>query len=184
MTALIFIVSTVLDLYILTFILRFALQWVRADSRNPFWQFVVQITNPLVRPLRQVVPGWRGMELASLLIALVLEAIAVVVLVRLAGAALPGAGFVLYYALLRFVLAVLRLYFFALIVYVLLSWINPDGSHPLARALGALCEPVLRPVRRFMPVIGGFDLSPLVVLIVIQALIVSLPLPRGLAYPF
>ena len=184
MTALRFVVSTVLDLYILTFILRFALQWVRADPRNPFWQFVVQITNPLVRPLRQVVPGWRGMELASLLLAFVLEAVAVVVLVRLTGTPLPGVVLVLYYALLRFVLAVLRLYFFALVVYVLLSWVNPDGSHPLARALGALCEPLLRPVRRFIPVIGGFDLSPLIVLIAIQALIVSLPLPGVLAYPF
>jgi YggT family protein len=182
MTALRFVVSTVLDLYILTYILRFASQWVRADPRNPFWQFVVQITNPLVRPLRQVVPGWRGFELASLLLVVVLETCAVAVLLRMSGYPLPGLGLLVYYAFLRFVLAVLRLYFFALLIYVILSWVSPDASHPLTRVLSALCEPLLRPVRRFVPTVGGFDLSPLIVMIVLQALTIAIPLPSVLAY--
>jgi len=184
MTALRFVVSTVLDLYILTFILRFMLQWVRTDPRNPFWQFVVQITNPLVRPLRQVLPGWRGIELASPLLVLVLETVTVVVLLRLSSLPLPGIGLLLYYALLRFALAVLRLYFFAIFVYVILSWVSPDMSHPLARVLSALCEPLLRPIRRIIPTVGGFDLSPVVVLIGLQALIITVPLPGVLAYGF
>jgi len=184
MTALRFVVSTVLDLYILTFILRFVMQWVRVDPRNPFWQFVVQITNPLVRPLRQVLPGWRGLELASLLLVLVLETGAVVVLLRLSGIPLPGIVTLIYFALLRFVLAVLRLYFFALVVYVILSWVSQDMTHPLTRVLSALCDPLLRPIRRIIPTVGGFDLSPVVVLIALQALTITIPLPGVLAYGF
>jgi YggT family protein len=180
MTALRFIIGTVLDLYILTYILRFALQWARPDY-NPFWQFVVQVTNPLVRPLRRVIPGWRGIELASPLIILALEALTIVVLLSLGGYPVPAPLPLLYYALLRAIIAVLRLYFFAIFIYVLLSWISPGSDHPLARALGALCEPVLRPVRRFVPPIAGLDLSPLVVLILLQALSMSIPLPGFIA---
>ena len=179
MTALVFLVRTILDLYILTFILRFALQWARADSYNPFWQFVVRVTNPLVQPLRQVVPSWRGVELASPLIVLALETLAVVVLANLTGYPLPGWAAILYFALLRALLGIVRLYMFVLFVYVLLSWISPGVEHPLARVLAALCEPVLRPVRRLIPTIGGFDLSPLVVLIGLQAvyIYISAPIP-------
>jgi YggT family protein len=181
MSALVFVVRTVLDLYILTFILRFALQWVRADAHNPFWQFVVAATNPLVRPLRQVVPGWRGVELASPLLVLALEVLAIAVLLYLGRYPVPGFAALLYFALLRAVLGVLRLYMFALFVYVLLSWISPGTDHPLMRVLAALCEPVLRPVRRLVPAIGGFDLSPLVLLIALQAIYISIPIPGYIA---
>jgi YggT family protein len=180
MTALRFIVGTLLNLYILAYVLRFAMQWSRGDSRNPFWQFIVQLTNPLVLPLRRVVPGWRGLELVSPLLVLVLEVLAIFVLLQLSGYPPPPFPALIYYALLRGLLAVLRMYVFALFVYVLLSWISPDASHPLTRVLTSLCEPLLRPVRRVIPVIAGFDLSPLFVLIALQALAMSVPLPAYL----
>ena len=181
MTALRFIVSTVLDLYILTFVMRFILQWVHVTSLNPFWQFVLKVTNPIVLPLRRVIPGWRGLELVSPLFVIVLEVIAVIVLYRFAGYPVPGPAAVFYFALLRAVLAVLHLYVIALLIYVLLSWINPDVSNPLTRVLAGLCEPLLRPVRRILPTIGGFDLSPLILLIALQALAMTIPLPAYLA---
>lgn len=181
MTALRFIVSTLLDLYILTFILRFALQWVHVTSLNPFWQFVLRVTNPIVQPLRRVIPGWRGLELVSPLVVFALEVIAIFVLLQLGHFPTPGLTAVLYYALLRTLLAVLHLYFIALLVYVLMSWISPGVNHPLTRVLAGLCEPLLRPVRRIIPIIGGFDLSPLIVIIVLQALAISVPIPAVLA---
>ena len=80
-----FIVKTLLELYLLTFLLRFLLQWARADFHNPLSQFIVRVTNPLVRPLRKVIPGWRGMDLSSLAALLVLELGATAGLVYLAG---------------------------------------------------------------------------------------------------
>ena len=175
--ALRFVVSTVIDLYILTFILRFLLQWVHITSLNPFWQFVLAVTNPVVQPLRRVIPGWRGLELVSALLVIVFEVLAIFVLLQFARYPVPGLPLVLYFALLRALLAVLHLYVIALLIYVLLSWISPGVSHPLTRVLAGLCEPLLRPVRRIVPIIGGFDLSPLIVLIVLQALAYTVPLP-------
>jgi len=102
----------------------------------------------------------------------------------LSGIPLPGIVTLIYFALLRFVLAVLRLYFFALVVYVILSWVSQDMTHPLTRVLSALCDPLLRPIRRIIPTVGGFDLSPVVVLIALQALTITIPLPGVLAYGF
>ena len=177
MTALRFLIGTLLNLYILTYVLRFAMQFARGDSRNPFWQFIVQVTNPIVLPLRRAVPGWRGLELVSPLVVLLLEVLAIFVLTQLGGYPLPALPALLYYAFLRALLAVLRMYVFVLFVYVLMSWISPDASHPLTRVLAALCEPLLRPVRRIIPVIAGFDLSPLFVLLALQALAMSVPIP-------
>src|SRR6185295_3091630 len=122
----------------------------------------------------------RGLELVSPLLVIAFEVIAVFVLHQLAHYPVPGLPIVLYFALLRAVLAVLHLYFIALLVYVLLSWINPGVNHPLTRVLSGLCDPLLRPVRRIVPIIGGFDLSPLIVLIALQALAISVPLPAYL----
>jgi len=184
MAALRFIVGTVLDLYILTFILRFLLQWVRISSSNPFWHFILRVTDPIVQPLRRVVPGWRGLELVSPIVVLVLEVVAIIVLSRLASQGMPPLLAVLGIAFIRVFLGVLQLYTVALLVYVLLSWISPGVSNQLSRVLAVLCEPLLRPVRRILPVIGGFDLSPLVVMIALQAITISVRLPPYLLPPY
>lgn len=179
--ALFFVVRTLLDLYLLAFILRFLLQWTRADFHNPLSQFILRITDPLVGPLRRVVPGWRGLDLSPVIALLLLQLVVTALLFYLATGAVAGALPLLYFAVLRIVVGVVRLYFFAILVHVILSWVNPGAWNPLISVLHSLVGPVLRPVRRLVPPIGGLDLSPLFVLIGLQALLILFRLPGYLA---
>lgn len=178
--AVFFIVKTLLELYLLTFMLRFLLQWARADFHNPLSQFIVRVTSPLVRPLRKVVPGWRGLDLSSLVALFVLELGVTAGLVYMAGNVLSF-GAILYYAVLRIFVLLVRLYFFGILIYAVLSWVSPGQWNPVTGLLASLTEPVLRPVRRIIPPIGGLDLSPLFVLIGLQALLIVVRLPPFLA---
>lgn len=180
MNALLFVFKTLIDLYILTYVVRFVLQWVRADFYNPFSQFIVRVTNPLVVPARRILPRWATIDLPTLVLVFLLEIAAVLAITSLAGAGIPSAAQLFYYALLRTVLAFLRLFFFAILIYVILSWVNP-GPSPIAQLLGTICDPVLRPVRRLVPLIGGIDLSPLFVLIGLQAVMILIRIPPLLA---
>ncbi|CAN5200702.1 YggT family protein [soil metagenome] len=181
MSAALFLVKTLFDLYIITFLLRFALQWVRADFHNPLSQFIMRVTNPLVLPLRRIVPSVSGLDLATLIAALMLELLATVVIFWMVPGGFPSAGLLLYWVVLRLIVTTLRLYFFLVLIYVILSWVSPGTYNPVSQALSSLTEPVLRPIRRLIPPIGGLDLSPLFVLIGLQALIILMPLPTVLA---
>lgn len=182
MNALVFVVRTLLDLYILTYVVRFLLQFVRADFRNPLSQFIIRVTDPLVRPLRRVVPGLKGMDLATLVAVLLLEAGAIAILATIVGAPIPDPASFAIFLVVRTVITILRLYFFALIIYVILSWVSPGAYNPATAVLGSITAPILNPVRRIIPSIGGLDLSPLFVIIGLQALQMLLMqwLPRWL----
>ena len=180
--ALIFLIKTLVDLYILTFLLRLILQLVRADFYNPLSQFIVRVTNPLVRPLRRVVPPLGGIDTATLLLILLLEIAATTVLLLLiTGGTLPGIGTLIYLGFLRGVVLLLRLYLVTILISVILSWVGRDTRHPLVSVLDSIVEPVLRPVRRILPTVGGLDLSPLVVLLLIQAALIAVPLSGALS---
>jgi len=179
--ALTFILRSVLDLYIITFVLRLVLQWVRADFRNPLSQFILRVTNPLVIPLRRLVPPLGGLDTATLLVVIGLQLIAIVVLVNLACIGTPDIGQWLAMALLRLIKLVLQIYFFVILIYVVLSWISPGTYNPAAALLTAIADPVLAPLRRLIPPIGGLDLSPVFALIGIQALTMLLPVGRVMA---
>lgn len=174
--ALTFIIRTLVDLYIITFVLRLILQWVRADFGNPMTQFVLKITNPLVMPLRRMVPPVRGLDTATLLVVLLLELVVTLGLVKLTCVGNPDVFQLLSLTILRLAYLILRIYLFVILIYVLLSWISPGGYHPVANLLSAVAEPVLRPFRNLIPLIGGIDLSPLFALIAIQALTMVLPI--------
>lgn len=179
--ALFFVVKTLLDLYLIAYILRFLLHWGRADFHNPLSQFVLRITEPVVRPLRRFVPGWRGLDLSPLIALLLLQLAVTAMLMFMATGGVANAGMLLYYAVLRVVVGIVRLYFFAILVHVILSWVSPGTWNPLVSVLHSLVQPVLRPVRRVLPPIGGLDLSPLFVLIGLQALLIMIRLPGYLA---
>jgi YggT family protein len=179
--ALFFVIKTLLDLYLIAYILRFLLQWARADFHNPLSQFILRITDPIVRPLRRIIPGWRGVDLSPLVALLALQVIVTSILFFMATGAVTGPGMLLYYAVLRIVVGIIRLYFFAILVHVILSWVSPGHWNPLVSVLHSLTGPVLRPVRRVIPPIGGLDLSPLFVLIGLQALLILIRLPGYLA---
>lgn len=174
---LIFIAETLFELYVLCFVLRFVLQATRADFHNPLSQLIVRVTNPVVVPLRRLIPGYRGLDMSSAVVVLVLEIVATSVLLPLKTGMSPTFAGLMYFALLRTVLTILRMYLFAILIYALMSFVNPGTYNPLTSVLASISEPLLRPVRRIIPPIAGLDLSPLFVLIALQALIMAVPLP-------
>ena len=179
--ALTFIFRTLLDLYIITFVLRFVLQWIRADVRNPLTQFILRVTNPLVIPVRRVVPSISGIDTATVVVVLLLEILATAVLIQLACVGSTDPGQVILIAILRLIHLLLRIYLVVILVYVVLSWISPGTYNPAANLLAAIAEPVLQPIRRLIPPIAGLDLSPLFAIIGIQAVTMLLPAGRAMA---
>lgn len=175
MDALAYIIRTLATLYIITFMLRLILQWVRADFRNPLSQFVLTITNPLVMPLRRMVPPMGGFDTATLLVVVLLEMVLTFGLTQLSCAVNPNFIQLFLLTFINLTELVLYIYLFVIFVYVLLSWVSSGGYNPVAHLLSAIAEPVLRPLRNFIPPIGGIDLSPLFALIAIQALTILLP---------
>jgi YggT family protein len=173
--ALFFLVKTIADLYLLTFLLRFIMQWVRADFYNPLAQFIVRVTNPLVLPARRLLPSARGVDVPTLVVLVALEALVTWALLALFNLNVPVPDFIVY-VLLRLINLTLWFYTGAIFVYIVLSWVGQGSHSPIGAILADLVEPVLRPVRRILPAIGGLDLSPLLVLIVIQAAVIALPL--------
>jgi YggT family protein len=178
-SALIFLVKTLADLYLLTFLVRLILQWVRASYYNPLSQFVFKVTSPLVVPARRVIPSVAGLDAATLVVLFALECLATWALLALGGLS-PPVPDLLMYAVLRLVALTLWFYTVVLFIYVLLSWFGDRGGNPMVALAGDLVNPLLRPVRRLLPPIGGLDLSPLVVILVLQAAMIAIPLPAYL----
>jgi len=165
----VFLVQTLFGVYTTIVILRFLLQWVRADFYNPISQFVVKLTTPLLGPLRRVVPGIGGADIASLVLAWLLKSTELILVGLLLGSGrnLLGAFF---WSLPALIGLTINIFMFAIFIRVILSWIGPDPYHPGVTLLQRLTDPVLRPAQRLVPPIGGIDLSPMVVLIALVLL--------------
>ncbi|KAA1190430.1 YggT family protein [Pseudohalioglobus sediminis] len=170
----IYLIQTALTLYMIAMLLRFLLQVVRADFYNPISQFLVKVTNPLVIPLRRIIPGFGGIDLASLLLTLLLQAVAIVVLMALYGLGMPNIGLLLLWAALGVVGLLVNIYFFALLATIILSWIAPGSGNPAVHLLYQITEPVMAPFRKLLPPMGGMDFSPILVFILINVLQIAL----------
>ena len=175
MTALIFIVDTLLSLALFVVLARLLLQWARADFRNPIAQAIVRLTNPLILPLRRVLPPIGKVDTASVVAVILVAIIKRGILFALTGYGTPGLALWVQAVAVELVQALLRTYFYAIVLYALLSLIAPGGYSPLQSVLASICEPILRPFRRLIPPIAGIDLSPLWVVIAIQAILLLLP---------
>ena len=171
------------DLYLLAFLLRLLLQWVRADFYNPFTQAIVQITNPLVRPASRFIPSSRSVDVPTVTVLVLLEGFLTWFLLYIEGIRTGTLAQLLLLVPFRLIGLALWFYSVSILVYVILSWVGPRTRHPIAVVLADLNEPILRPARRLIPTIAGLDLSPLLVLILVQAAFRLLPLPNFLA-PF
>jgi YggT family protein len=172
MSAIIYIVETLLSLALFVVLARLLLQLTRADFRNPIAQAIVQLTNPLIVPLRRVLPPIGKVDTASLVAVLLVAAVEVAVVSALRGAGLPDWLAWLDALALEIAHTLLWTYCYAILIYWLLSFIAPGGYSPLQSVLTSLCEPVLRPFRRVIPPIAGLDLSPLWATIAIQAILI------------
>jgi YggT family protein len=172
-----FVLTVLFQFYILAVLLRLLLQWVRADFYNPLSQAIVKLTNPPLRPLRRLIPGYGGIDLAALLLAFVLELVkAWLVGAEIGRYHMPGlieGGSLSPLQLIDLALAELvaltfNIYIFSIIIQALLSWVNPGHYNPFSALLSRLNEPLLRPARRLIPPFSGLDLSPLVVILALQ----------------
>jgi YggT family protein len=172
MSAIVYIVETLLSLALFVVLARLLLQLTRADFRNPICQAIVQLTNPLIVPLRRVLPPIGKVDTASVVAVLLVAAVEVAVLAALRGAGLPDWLGWLDALALEIARTLLWTYCYAILIYWLLSFIAPGGYSPLQSVLTSLCEPVLRPFRRFIPSVAGLDLSPLWATIAIQAILI------------
>lgn len=166
MNATTFLISTLFDLYLMVVLLRLWLQLVRADFYNPFSQFVVKATHPIVGPMRRILPSIGSLDTATLVLALLVAMLKTGLLAMLAGipVMLPG---LLISAAFSVISEMFQLLFWVLLIRAIMSWFS-QGYNPIEMVLGQLTEPLLAPIRRVIPPIGGLDLSIVVLLIGLQ----------------
>jgi YggT family protein len=171
------LVDVVATFVVFLLLARFHFQWLRVSFHNPVGEFIVVATNWIVRPARRVIPPLGGLDLATLLSALLLQVLALYLIGTLAGAELgnePGRVIAALFVgaafdLVRFSLFILV---FSVVMVVVFSWINPHA--PMAPLFNAITRPFLRPLRRVIPLLGRFDLSPLVLLVLLQIALIVL----------
>ncbi|HET6631009.1 MAG TPA: YggT family protein [Woeseiaceae bacterium] len=171
--ALYFIIKTLAQLYLLLLLLRFWLPWLRADFRNPVAQGILRFTSPLILPLRRVLPSISRLDTATVLVAFVIQFLTLLVLLALANRLIDPLP-VAVTAVVELVILSLNLFFFAILIRIVLSWIAPHNYNPITALLTTLSEPILAPFRRLIPAIGGLDISPVFAIILIQALVILL----------
>jgi len=166
------IFSTLTGIYLFAVLLRFLLQVAKADFYNPVSQAVIQITDPIVRILRTVIPGYKGIDFSSLVLAFVIEAIAICVLITLYGGSIPSIGYIITWAFAGVVLFIVSIYYYAILASIIMSFVmmfsGSTNPHPLLLLVWQLTEPVMAPVRKIIPSMGGLDFSPIIIFIAIQ----------------
>jgi YggT family protein len=170
MRELIFIVDTLFALVVGAFLLRLLCQIVRTDFRNPLVQAIVRLTNPLVMPLRRVLPPIGRVDSASVIAVLLAQMLRTTLKPLLAGDGLPSLVPLLVWSVVELLDTTLLVFLGAIFLYVILGWVSPDGYTPAGRLLADLVEPLLRPFRRLVPPLGGLDLSPLAVILLLSVL--------------
>jgi YggT family protein len=167
-TAAVYILQTIGSLYLLIVLLRFILQLVRADFYNPVSQFIVKATHPLLRPLRKIIPSLAGLDLASLLLAIIVQMVLMALTLMLSGYGLGNPVQLLIWSIIGVTALFLKVFFFALIISVILSWVAQGTHNPTALLVNQICEPLLAPIRRILPNLGGLDLSPIVAFLLLN----------------
>ncbi len=169
---LLLIINTLFDLYIMLVLLRFMLQWLRADFYNPVSQFVVRATTPPLKPLRRIIPGFGGQDMAALTLALIIIIIKYIIIrsmgagvIELANVMAPigsvGALGLIIIAMAEILSMFINIFLFAVIISVIMSWVNSGGYNPVVGLIHSLSQPVMKPIQKFIPPMGGLDLSPL-----------------------
>lgn len=173
----IFLISILFDFYLFILILRFILQYLRVDYYNPLVQFMVKLTDPIILPVRRYIPGYWGLDMASVAIILILSLLKIAIIGSMTLGHFPGFFGWFIWMLGDVSLLILKLLFYALLLNILISWIAPRQHTPLSFIVYRLTEPLLQPFRRFIPPIAGFDITPIPVMIVLQLIIMLIADP-------
>jgi YggT family protein len=175
--AALFLIKTLFDLYLFALLLRFIFQAVRADFFNPLSQLVVKVTNPPLIPLRRIIPGYKGQDMACLLLCLITCTLKLSLLFGIQFKRFPDPLGLILWSVGDLAKMTIYLFFFSILVQAVMSWVNPYGNHPLQGILVKLTSPVMRPFRRVIPPLGGFDISPIFAIIMLQILIIVVATP-------
>lgn len=184
---LIFLIRVFGSLYLSLILLRFLLQTARADFHNPVSQMLVKLTNPLLKPLRRVIPGIAGVDLASLVLAVIFHYLVMQIMLMVAGYGLISPLRMLAWSLIGVVLNIIMLYLIGSFVVMIASFVAPYSRHPALILVRQLMEPLLAPVRRFIPPMGGLDFSLFFVgifLYVMRILVHGIGSSIGTPFPF
>ncbi|AYN28934.1 MULTISPECIES: YggT family protein [Buttiauxella] len=169
MLTLTFLVKTLIELYVMVLLIRIWMQWSRCDFYNPFAQFIVKITQPIVGPLRRIIPSIGPIDTSSLLVAFILTTLKYPILLLIQVGALSLDPMNLLVGLLSLLKSAGTLVFWVIIIRSLMSWIS-QGRSPVEYVLMQLTEPMMAPIRRIIPAMGGIDFSAMVVILILYAL--------------
>jgi len=162
-----FLIETLIGLYILIVMLRFLLQWARADFYNPVSQFIVKVTQPPLAPLRRIIPGVAGLDMAALVFMFSLKFAELWLITAILGFT-PQIGGLAMLSIAELLGLMINVFVFSILIQVIISWVNPGMYNPVMGLLHSLNEPLLGPARRVIPPISGLDLSPIAVIIFLQ----------------
>jgi YggT family protein len=174
-----FLIEVIIGLYALIVMLRFMLQWVRADFYNPVSQFIVKATAPVLNPLRRIIPGIAGIDVAALLLVWVILTVKLILLFSLQGGASITAAMLL--AIPEMIEMIFNIFIYSILALVILSWVNPNGYNPAIGLIHSLTSPVMNPLRRIIPSAGGIDFTPMIAMVALYlAQMLILPLVKHL----
>lgn len=166
------ILNVLVGIYLLAVLLRFLLQIAKADFYNPMSQAVIRITDPAVKVFRKFIPGYRGIDFSTLVLAFVIEAAAICALILAYGGDIPSPTYIVTWAFVGVVLFVVNIYYYAIIASIIMSFVmmfsGNMNPHPLLQLIWQLTEPVMGPIRKVIPPMGGLDFSPIFIFIAIQ----------------
>jgi len=160
MTALDFLIKFAFDTYLMIVVLRVWLQIARADFYNPFSQFIVKATNPIILPMRRFIPGLLGIDMAGVLLVLLISYLKFSILMIMGNGEITLISLLIVGTLFA-IKKVGVLLFWILFIRAIMSWVS-QGAHPVEQVMRQLSEPLLSPIRRRLPDMGGFDLSLMV----------------------
>ncbi|MBL1294367.1 MAG: YggT family protein [Thiotrichales bacterium] len=161
------IINTIFGIYILAVMLRFIFQAARVDFRNPLSQLIVNVTNPPLKPLRRVIPGWGGIDFSTIVLMVALTIIKLSLIGLITGQQL-SISWLLFTTIADLISLLYYLLLGIIIISIIMSWIGQTSQNPMVGLLQQISEPILRPFRRIIPPIGGLDLSPIFAILALQ----------------
>jgi YggT family protein len=170
------VLDTISSLYLMIILMRFILQLSRADFYNPISQFIVKATNPLLIPLRRIIPSMGGIDTASIALAILFQALVLVLKMLVVSGGVANPVFLMALSLVMVLDVLLKIYFWALIIMIVGSWVAPGSGNPALVLINQIVEPLMKPFRKMLPDMGGLDLSPILVVVLkgLQSQVLSL----------
>ena len=165
------IFNTIAGLYLLFVVARFLLQLAKADFYNPISQAVFKATDPVVRVLRSFIPGYKGVDFSSLILAFIVQFLAITVTILLYGGAIPSVGFIITWSFIGVLNFIILFYYYALIASIVMSFVmmfsGNMNPHPILLLVWQITEPIMAPFRKVIPPMGGLDFSPIFIFLII-----------------